>query len=45
MATFKICSKTIALNRDKGIFNGFKIGRIYFYYRDNILLLRNGFLR
>lgn len=45
MATFKISSKTVARHRKNGKFKAFPIGRIYFYYRDDILPFRNGFLR
>jgi len=45
MATFGICSKTVARNRERLIFKGFKVGGIFYYYRDDILPLRNGFLR
>ena len=45
MATFKICSKTIARRRKDGRFKGFLVGRIYYYWRKDILPLRNEFLK
>ncbi|MGB4398401.1 MAG: hypothetical protein WBJ10_03450 [Daejeonella sp.] len=45
MATFKICSKTVARRRKDGTFKSFPVGRIHYYWRKDILPLRNEFLK
>ena len=44
-ARFKISTSTVYRRRKDGTFKYFKIGSLYYYYRRDILPLRDGFLK